>query len=34
MVLAEQMFPLICNGKCNAYKCDLNGGSGGDDYRL
>ena len=29
--LAEQMFPLICNGKCNAYKCDLNGG---DDYRF
>ena len=29
--LAEQMFPLICNGKCHAYKSDFNGGSGGEN---
>ena len=29
--LAEQMFPLICNGKCHAYKGDFNGGSGGEN---
>ena len=32
--LVYKMFPLICNGKCNAYKGVLNDGSNGDDYRF
>ena len=30
--LVYKMFPLICYGKCNAYKGVLNGGD--DDYRF